>query len=397
MAKRRGVRGWHSMRKDQLVKALVKESSAKTNKARRSRTSPSPTASKTKKKTSSPRRAAQAKKNAPTRRSAPRGTATRMTEKTRGAVKVTASKAKTAKVTAPRIAKKIQAALAQRERLHNLSSQTDSDANDGPITDRVVLMVRDPYWLHACWQLSRASIVRTKAAMAELWHTARPVLRLMAVDAGTTTSTSHRTVREIEIHGGVRNWYIDVSDPPGSYIVEIGYAASDGKFYSLARSSVVTPPEPDTPELIDDNWEDVVANCEKVYALSGGYASDATKTELQDMFEERLQRPMDTTTAAQFGIGADRRNGSQRSLEFEVDADIVIQGNTKANAFVTLMGEPIKLREDGSFAVRMNMSNRRQVIPIVASSADGVEQQTIVLAIERNTKVMEPITREPHG
>jgi len=42
-----------------------------------------------------------------------------------------------------------------------------------------------------------------------------------------------------------------------------------------------------------------------------------------------------------------------------------------------------------------NLPNRRQVIPLVASTKDGGSQRTIVLAMERNTKVMEPIDREP--
>jgi hypothetical protein len=32
---------------------------------------------------------------------------------------------------------------------------------------------------------------------------------------------------------------------------------------------------------------------------------------------------------------------------------------------------------------------------MVASSRDGAEQRTIVLAVDRNTKVMEPVTNEP--
>jgi hypothetical protein len=54
----------------------------------------------------------------------------------------------------------------------------------------------------------------------------------------------------------------------------------------------------------------------------------------------------------------------------------------------------VKIRPDGSFTVRMSLPNQRQVIPVVASAANGVEQRTIVLAVERNTKVMEPMTRE---
>ena len=44
--------------------------------------------------------------------------------------------------------------------------------------------------------------------------------------------------------------------------------------------------------------------------------------------------------------------------------------------------------------MRLDLPNRRQVIPIVASTKDGIEQRTIVLAVERNTKVMEPLTRD---
>jgi hypothetical protein len=36
------------------------------------------------------------------------------------------------------------------------------------------------------------------------------------------------------------------------------------------------------------------------------------------------------------------------------------------------------------------MPNQRQVIPISAQSASGLEQQTIVVAVERNTRLLEP-------
>ena len=45
--------------------------------------------------------------------------------------------------------------------------------------------------------------------------------------------------------------------------------------------------------------------------------------------------------------------------------------------------EAVRLRGDGSFTVRMSLPNQRQVIPVVASAANGGEQRTIVLAIER--------------
>ena len=44
--------------------------------------------------------------------------------------------------------------------------------------------------------------------------------------------------------------------------------------------------------------------------------------------------------------------------------------------------------------VSQPMPDKRQVLPVVASTADGVEQRTIVIAVERNTKVLEPMVRE---
>ena len=74
---------------------------------------------------------------------------------------------------------------------------------------------------------------------------------------------------------------------------------------------------------------------------------------------------------------------------------MVIHGTTHPDAQVTLQGAPLKLRPDGTFSVRLDLPNRRQVIPLVASTKDGASQRTIVVAVERNTKVMEPIHREP--
>ena len=36
--------------------------------------------------------------------------------------------------------------------------------------DRLVVMVRDPYWLHAYWELGRRSVQRAEVAMGQYWH-----------------------------------------------------------------------------------------------------------------------------------------------------------------------------------------------------------------------------------
>jgi hypothetical protein len=258
----------------------------------------------------------------------------------------------------------------------------------------VVLLVRDPYWLHASWEITRQSVQRAQAAMAEQWHSARPILRVFEVDNAGMTSSAERLLREIAIHGGVHNWYIDVQNPPRGFRVEIGYLSSLGKFFAIARSNIVSTPRPGSADSLDENWSDVEENYERIFAQSGGYSEETNSHELQEAFEERLQRPIGPPLASRFGVGAERILRRKRDFQFDVDAEMVVHGQTKPDAHVTLSGEPVKLRADGSFAVRMAMPDKRQVIPVVASSRDGVEQRTIVIAVERNTKVMEPMIRE---
>ena len=78
--------------------------------------------------------------------------------------------------------------------------------------DRIIVLTRDSYWLHAYWELSRTTLSRARAALGQDWHEARPILRVMDVSSEDTTSAAERHVRDIPIHGGVNNWYIDVLD-----------------------------------------------------------------------------------------------------------------------------------------------------------------------------------------
>jgi hypothetical protein len=291
--------------------------------------------------------------------------------------------------------RKIEEARAQRERLKDLSQSCRVGGTVAPPKrDRIVVMVRDPYWLHAYWELTSQSVERAQVALAEHWHASKPTLRLLKVANTNAADSSEQVLREIEIHGAVRNWYIDVQDPPSSFRVEVGYLTDQGRFLALARSNTVTTPRPGSTEMLDGNWTDVANNCEKIYAMSGGYESRATTGELQELLEERLRRPMGSPMVTRYGKGAQGIFGRDQKLCFDVDAEMIVYGITKPDAYVTMAGEPVKLRPDGTFTARVGLPERRQVIPVVASSSDGVEEQTIVLAVERNTKVMEPVVRD---
>lgn len=367
MAKRKRVPGWHAMRKEELIKALVKLARSEAAKAARRKASNNgngrakPASSK-----------GVAKTNRNSARSKPTG------------------KAKTKPARSEKRLKEMKAKMFQ---FKDLAYDANGDEN---AKDRLVVMVRDPYWLHAYWELTRQSVERARVAMGQHWHAARPILRLSEVSRDGTTSSVRKVLRDIEIHGGVNNWYVDVDDPPKSFQLDIGYLGPDGKFLCLARSNAVTTPQSGPIDGVDGNWAEVAQDFDRIYALSGGYEGQIGSTDLKDLFEERLRRPMGSPMVTRFGRGAQAVGRNRPDFPFQVDAELIVYGLTSPNAHVTLRGEPVRVRADGTFTVQLGLSNRRQVLPVVACSGDGVQQRTIVLAVDRNTKEMEPVIREPN-
>jgi hypothetical protein len=350
MARSQGLAGWHSMRKDELVRALL-------NHARRKQKS----------------------------RAGGRLGFNGSPVLLKDAVQMTGTSNGTSRAHERLV--ELRTNLAGNKQLGN----TNGNGSDRSQKDRLVVMVRDPYWLHAYWELAPRSVDRAQLALGPNWHGTTPVLRVFHV----SSDGSGVLQREIAIHGGVSHWYVDVQNPPQQYRMEIGYVTAAGQFYCLARSNTVTTPPAGNSDSVDKNWADIDQNADRIFAMSGGYSQRGTSLELQELLEERLRRPMGSPMQTRYGSGAARALADARDLPFAVDAELIVYGVSHPHAHVTLQGEPVALGPDGSFTVRMRLPDRRQVIPVIASSPDGVEQRTIILAVERNTKVLGPVVRDP--
>lgn len=259
-----------------------------------------------------------------------------------------------------------------------------------PLQDRIVLLVRDSFWLQASWEITRASVERAQSSLAERWHTATPVLRLLSI-ADVDKNSAESIERDITIHGGVDTWYLDVDEPPSRFRVLIGYLADNGDFHALCRSNVVETPKPGECERLDEHWSDIAEDYERIYSLSGG--NNNTSKDLRDVFEDRLSKQMPVRGENGQSI-TDPSLLRQAHLPFDVDAELIVFGKTVPSAVVSVAGRPVKLRDDGSFTVRMELPDKRQVLPVTAESRDGSKQRTTVIAVERNTKVMEPVEAE---
>ena len=252
--------------------------------------------------------------------------------------------------------------------------------------DYLQLSVVNSFWLCAQWIVSESNLNRVRSAMGRLWHTAEPNLRVYRVDKNAQYTTMRRVhIADLPVQLPVRVWYVPVDNPPSAFAVELGYLSRDNEFFTLSSSGVVetsarfiNDPTPLPPPLAP-HWG--VAS--SVPYKSADLASSAPEKGTRDDVDLPLQRAESKTSLNSFS-----------SVSLKVGAQIVVKGRVSPGAILKIRDERIVPKPDGVFAVRLELPERRHVFPVVASSYDGSETQTIILAIDRNTKTLETVFRD---
>lgn len=119
--------------------------------------------------------------------------------------------------------------------------------------DRLVLLVRDPWWLYAYWELTPE---KERAVWDQLRRDGqtegRAVLRIYDVtDAPIGNDSPHF---DIEVAHFADNWYVDVGVPDREWMAELGVRTPGGSFYALLRSNRVRTPRYGVSDVIDEEW-----------------------------------------------------------------------------------------------------------------------------------------------
>lgn len=357
LAKRHRVDGWHPMRKDELIKALAAATRGKKSGA-----------------TARSSRTPAGRKSGGQRQSRP--TASNSSRAGRSLV---------AKANAPARSRAQKArAQAQSGGGRKSSRKPTTVANRRTIDvaqrDRIDVHVCDPYWLNVEWEISRDMVSRAEAALRSEWHTAQPVIRLFDVTSDDSAALLKTRVRDVRIRGDVNSWFVEIENPERAFKLHLGYLTTSGRFFVVARSRKVCT---SSPGRNGQRWNGHQGRPDQAYESLHGETS-ARRKFLGDLTTGPVTSP------GLFKFGNDSSGGPSSDFEFRLDAELIVSGATQPGAELSLLGNPVTLDADGTFSVRFALPNGRQVIPAVATSPDNTEQHTIVLAIERNTKELEP-------
>jgi len=139
-------------------------------------------------------------------------------------------------------------------------------------SDRLVLMVRDPNWLFAYWEITAAKQDEFSQQYGQTaWSASRPVLRVYDVTGIEFNGANANNYIDFAISDAVDNWHLEVSRPDTTFCVDVGRILPDGRFVTLLRSNIVHTPSMDFSNLIDEEWmwiEGIYRTITRLYAGS---------------------------------------------------------------------------------------------------------------------------------
>lgn len=260
--------------------------------------------------------------------------------------------------------------------------------------DKIVALARDPFYIYSFWDLhpdTRARVARNHGVRAESCDVVLRVYDVTDVDFDGGNAQGHFDITVGMVEG---SWYINVPKDGRDYCIEIGQRDSYGKFYVMARSNVVCVPRAGVSDRVDEEWVMADEDFWKLYGLSGGFGPIGSSEELAKAMKARLRGEVSSGGVSSFGASEQLAKRKNDDFLFRLDCELIVYGATEPDAEVTLGGEPVTLRPDGTFTARFAMPDGLQVLPAKAVSANRKHEKSITPTMSRSTTSFEDIHRE---
>ncbi len=251
--------------------------------------------------------------------------------------------------------------------------------------NKIVLLVRDPWWVFAYWEIRRDKEEDTRRSIENSGDSVdKSILRVYDVTNVNFNGRNAHSYFDIELKGLASNWYINVGAPDKNWVVDIGILTKKGSFYPLARSNSVRTPRFGMSDQLDAEWMMPEDEYWKMFGLSGGFGVGKGSLEVREMFKKRLEEQISSqaiSSAASF-----YRKPAEKKFWLVVNTELIVYGATEPGAKVTVQGKEITLRPDGSFTLRFALPDGKQVIPVEATSKDGTDRRRITPTVVRKTE-----------
>ncbi len=246
--------------------------------------------------------------------------------------------------------------------------------------DKLVLLVRDPRWIFAYWDLSNQSKIKLAVEIEKSLGSLRKTLRVYELSKGK------RKCMDIDV-GNTTSWYINIPSPDNEYQAEFGLKDENDNFLPILTSNIVRVPR--EAYLTDEKWMVVNEIFELILrAKSGEFfgSSGEVIRRIEQILKEEVQIPSISSPGVGSWGSMPRGVEERRGFWFVADTELIVYGATEKDASVSANGYPVALRDDGTFTLRYALPDGEREIVLVAKSKDGKEERVIKIEVSRHMK-----------
>ncbi|MGA2090370.1 MAG: DUF4912 domain-containing protein [Endomicrobiales bacterium] len=261
---------------------------------------------------------------------------------------------------------------------------------------KIVIMPRDPVWFFAYWEVSQGTIDETRGRIGvEKFNSSRWVLRVYDVtDINFDGKNAHRFF-DIFVDRA-ETWYVNAGEMNRSWCVDLGLVTADGSFIAIVRSNIVKMPRQGVSPISDEHWAILQTEFERLLKLSGVEQIGHTSFDVAKLMRERWEEIVSLSLPSSAGLGGasswSSRGGAKehevrpKGFWLKADTELIVYGATEPDAHLTVQGQTVSLRPDGTFTLRFYLPDGVQEYPIHATSSDGTMEREITFVVRRDTK-----------
>ena len=295
----------------------------------------------------------------------------------------TATKTATTKVakTAAPAAKASAATKASEKEVAKMAQSFDAEY--------LVLMQKDPNWMHAFWEVSENRINEAKKGKGKI------VLRLFDIaDDLTVQRSKKRKFRDIEVPANARSWYVE--NTAGKSCVAVLGAVSGKNFKPIVESTPVMTFDKSAAAPAEN---DAFAKASLGGNTLGNFMSSGFSSQTAESWLKSLGGNFGSSSESMFS-GA-LSSAALQSNNIEVSKDsvnygkdfflwvktrLIVYGGTRPDAHLQVRGEPFPLNPDGTFSFEEDLPDSTKIIPVFATDKDGDFPTTIVPIVVKRTE-----------
>jgi hypothetical protein len=256
---------------------------------------------------------------------------------------------------------------------------------------KIVILPRDPIWFYAYWEIAPEKFNELRNRLGDQkFNASRWTLRVYDVTGTKFDGTNAHRYFDISVNPSTDNWYVNVGEVNRSWCVDLGLLTPEGEFITVVRSNVLAMPRQGVSPITDEQWAILQQEFERLLKLSGvdqiGRSSFDIAKLMRERWEEIVSISLPTSPGGASSWRGAREEAKPKGFWLKADTELIVYGATEPDAKLTVQGQQVTLRPDGSFSLRFYLPDGDQEYPIEAVSADGTMKKQITFVVNRETK-----------